>query len=156
MYCSNCGKSIAGNINYCNACGAPTEHSQFVPDTKAGRLFILSGTFIVVIGMIAFFPILRTLLGSPIDTVAKILLILSYLATVLLMFAATMTMGWKQINATAHRKTKNETLDDYRRPTSFRDINTSQLPTGDPGFGSVTDSTTRALDEVLIAPKSNP
>ena len=143
-------------MNYCNACGSPTEYSQLVPDTKAGRLFILSGTFIVVIGMMAFFPVLRTLLGSPIDTVAKILLILSYLATVLLMFAATMTMGWKQINATGRRKMKNEEREDYRRPTSFRDVNTSQLPAGEPGFGSVTDSTTRTLDEVPVAPKSNP
>jgi hypothetical protein len=142
-------------MNYCNGCGAPTENSQLVPDTKAGRLFIISGTFIVLIGIIAFFPILLTLLGSPIDTAAKILLILSYLATVLLMFTATMTMGWKQINATGQRKTKNEERDDYRRPTSFRDINTSQLPTGDPGFGSVTDSTTRTLDEVLAVPKTN-
>jgi len=143
-----------GNMNYCNACGTPTEHSSFVPDTKAGRLFIISGTFIVLIGIMAFFPILRTLLGSPIDTSAKILLILSYLATMLLMFAATMTMGWKQINATGHRAVK-EDRDDYRRPTSFREVNTSQLPAGDPGFASVTDSTTRTLDEVLAVPKSH-
>jgi hypothetical protein len=138
-------------MNYCNACGSPTEYSPVVPDTKAGRLFIISGTFIVVIGIMAFFPILRTLLGSPIDTAAKILLILSYLATMLLMFTATMVMGWKQINATGHRKTKNESRDDYRPPTSFREVNTSQLPAGEPGLGSVTDSTTRTLDEVPVS-----
>jgi len=76
------------------------------------------------------------------------------LATMLLMFAATMTMGWKQINATGHRAVK-EDRDDYRRPTSFREVNTSQLPAGDPGFASVTDSTTRTLDEVLAVPKSH-
>jgi hypothetical protein len=43
---------------------------------------------------------------------------------------------------------KKDEKDEYRAPESFRDLNTSQLPTGDPGPGGVTDSTTRTLDEV--------
>ena len=151
MYCSNCGKSIAGNLNYCNSCGAPTENNLVVRQRMSpSGLFTISGTFIMVVGLLALFPVVRSILDNPIDTSAKVLLILAYLFTLLLMFAATMMMAWKQLSiANANKRAGNE-QDAYRSPATFRGVNTSQLPEGDPGFGSVTDSTTRTLDEVTI------
>lgn len=137
-------------MNYCNGCGTPTENTAVVPDNRAGRLFIVSGTFIVLIGLMAFYPVLRTLITSPLETGAKVMIILSYLAAVISMFGVTMAMAWKQLNATGSRRSKKEEGADYRAPASFRDVNTSQLPVGDPGLGSVTDSTTRTLDEVTV------
>ena len=153
MFCSNCGKTVPDNLNYCSGCGAPTDNIPTAPDARSGRLFIVCGTFIVLIGLIAFYPIMRTLIESPIETAAKVLIILSYLSTVLLMFGVTMAMAWKQVNApNPHRRTRGE-KDEYRAPASFRNVNTSQLPSGDPGLGSVIDSTTRTLNEVLIERK---
>lgn len=113
-------------------------------------LFTISGTFIVVIGLLAFFPVVRSILDNPIDTPAKVLLILSYLFVLLIMFAATMAMAWKQLSIANAAKGSDTGGEEYRPPASFRKLNTSQLPEGDPGFGSVTDSTTRTLDEVTI------
>jgi hypothetical protein len=113
-------------------------------------LFTISGTFIVVIGLLAFFPIVRSILDNPLDPAAKILLILSYLFVLLLMFTATMVMAWKQLSIVNAAKSRDTGGEEYRPPASFQKLNTSQLPEGAPGFGSVTDSTTRTLDDVFV------
>ena len=149
MFCSNCGKSIPGNLNYCSGCGIPTDKAP--SDVGTPRLFVRSGTIIVIVGLVAFFALLRTLLRSQLETGAIVVITLAYLATIVLMFSVTMGMAWKQISVPGRRKKKKDDLaEEYRAPTSFRDVNTSQLQAGDPGFGSVTDSTTRTLDELTI------
>jgi hypothetical protein len=150
MYCANCGKAIPGNLNYCSGCGAPTEFVAASGDVGSGRIFAICGTVIVLIGLMAFFPVMGTVLKNPIDTAAKVVIILSYLLTVLLMFGVTMTMAWKQMNSAIARPRKRKNDADYRSPASFRGINTSQLEPADPGIGSVVDSTTRTLDEQAV------
>jgi hypothetical protein len=147
MFCSTCGKSIPGNLNYCSGCGAPTEIVPRQGDVASGRIFAICGTAIVLIGLMAFFAVMRTVLMNPIETPAKVIIILSYLLTVLLMFGVTMTMAWKQMSSGTPRQRKRKDEAEYRSPASFRDVNTSQLEPGDPGISSVVDSTTRTLDE---------
>src|SRR5437868_10313608 len=98
MFSANCGKSMAGNMNYCNGCGEPTEHAANAPDRRAGRLFILGGTFIVTIGLVAFFAVVRTLVTSSLGPGTIGLLLTAYLAALVLMFSIMMTLGWKQLN----------------------------------------------------------
>jgi hypothetical protein len=151
MYCSTCGNLMSGNMNYCNGCGAPAEHAADIPDRKAGRLFIFGGTVIVIFGLMAFFAVVRTLVTSGLDPALIGMLITAYLASIVLMFSVMMTLGWKQLNQTNPKSRTKDVQDDYQRPRSFKDVNTSQLPEGEPGFGSVTDSTTRTLEKTPLA-----
>lgn len=150
MFCSTCGKDIPGNLNYCSSCGAATELIAKTGDVASGRIFAICGSVIVLIGLMAFFPVMGTLLKSEIETPAKVVLILSYLLTILLMFGVTMTMAWKLMTSATPSTRKRKDDAGYRAPASFRGVNTSQLEPGDPGINSVTDSTTRTLDEQPI------
>jgi len=150
MFCSTCGKAIPGNLNYCSGCGTPTDFVAKTGDVGSGRIFAICGTVIVLIGLMAFFPVMGTLLRSELDTPAKVVLTLSYLLTVLVMFGITMTMAWKLMTSGTPRPRKRKDESDYRAPASFRGVNTSQLEPGDPGISSVVDSTTRTLDEQPI------
>ena len=148
MFCSTCGKAIQGNLNYCSGCGAPTEIVARTGSVGSGRVFAICGTVIVMFGLMAFFAVLRTVLLNPLETGAKVVIILGFLLTILLMFGVTMTMAWKQMNSgTTPRPRKRKDEAEYRSPVSFRGVNTARLEAGEPGISSVIDSTTRTLDE---------
>ena len=154
MHCSNCGKDIPDAQNYCNVCGAPTNNTIAAGDTKLPRVFAMGATFFAIIGIAAMFPLLRMLLDSRLDSPSIGMFVFMYLVTVLLIFSVMIAMTWK-FSSTGSRKERHQKQDDqYRAPVSFRGINTAQLHPGDPGFGSVTDSTTRTLNEVLVERKS--
>src|SRR4051794_38073040 len=113
MFCSNCGKSIPRNLNYCSGCGIPTDKAP--SDVGTPRLFVRSGTIIVIVGLVAFFALLRTLLRSQLETGAIVVITLAYLATIVLMFSVTMGMAWKQISVPGRRKKKKDDLaEEYR------------------------------------------
>lgn len=152
MYCSNCGKKVPGNLNYCSACGAPTENNPAPPDGRTSRFFVMSGTIIVVFGFIILFSLIRILVDNRFDPPAVAFITTAFLLSILLMFAVTMVMAWKNTGAPPrHKKKKTGEDEEYRPPASFRGVNTAQLPEGDPAFGSVIDSTTRTLDKERVA-----
>jgi len=154
MYCSNCGKDIPEALNYCNVCGAPTQNIVAAGDVKLPRVFAIGATFFAIIGIAALFPFLRMLLDSRLDPPSVGMFVFMYLVTILLIFGVMIGMTWK-FSSSGSRKDRPQKQDDqYRPPVSFRGTNTAQLHPGDPGFGSVTDSTTRTLDEVLVERKS--
>jgi hypothetical protein len=90
------------------------------------------------------------LLERPLDPSSVTTIVVAYLATMLLMFATMVGLGWKQLSAQNRRKNSEHEPEEYRSPASFKGVNTSQLPAGEPGIGSVTDVTTRTLDEAAI------
>jgi hypothetical protein len=154
MYCSNCGKDIPDALNYCNVCGAPTQNTIAAGGTKLPRVFAMGATFFAIIGIAALFPFLRMLLDSRLDSPSIGMFVLMYLVTVLLIFGTLIGMTWK-FSTSGGRKDRPQKQDDqYRPPASFRGPNNAQLYPGDPLFGSVTDSTTRTLDEVFVERKS--
>lgn len=154
MYCSNCGKDIPDALNYCNVCGAPTNNTVATGDVKLPRVFAIGATFFAVIGIAAIFPLLNMLLSSRLDTAAVGMFVLMYLVAVLLISGMMIGMTWKFSSAGSRKDRPKKQDDQYRPPASFRGMNTAQLHPGDPGFGSVTDSTTRTLDKVLVERKS--
>src|SRR2546423_8228522 len=97
MFCSNCGKSIPGNLNYCSGCGAATDNNMIVADNKIPGLFVSAGTAIVVFGLIVLYPLTRSLLTSRLEPSDIAVLIIVYLVLLLLMFTVMMTMAWKQL-----------------------------------------------------------
>jgi hypothetical protein len=141
---------MSENMNYCNSCGAPTGHAAYGPDRKAGRLFIIGGTAIGMTGLIAFFVVLGPILSTRLDPGTAFMMTLAYLASVVAMVTIAMTLGWKQLNQPGPKRQVSRDHEDYEQPQTFRSVTTSQLPEGAPPVASVTDSTTRTLDEVFV------
>lgn len=150
MFCSNCGKTIQGKMNFCNACGTPTESVPAATQHRAAGVFVVASVFIALFGLAGLFPLLKILLDSRLNQDAVGVLVFTYLATWLAMFSVILGLGWKLLGAGRPKKSKVREDEEYHPPALFKGVSTSRLPAGDPGFGSVTDSTTRTLDEVLI------
>ena len=155
MFCSTCGKSVPDNLHYCSSCGSPTDNVPQPGDARAGRLLIVGGLVIAVAGILSFFLVLGPILGAPIDTSAKFAIAASYLIAITVLSSVPMLLGWRHVTSQGgQRKTHKSVSDEgYRAPAFLKPVTTSQLPDGDPGFGSVTEPTTRTLDEVLIERK---
>src|SRR5215467_13445758 len=146
MYCSNCGTQIADHLNYCNTCGARNEKNALVVANASSRGFAVSAGVLGSIGLIGVVPLIQTL--RILDPVSMIIILLAYLATVLTMFMVLVGHVWKR---SGDIRIKAKDADDYAPPRSFRGINTNQLEEPrEPPIGSVTDNTTRTLDEVAV------
>ena len=102
--------------------------------------------FIGLIGLIGFFPLLNELLHSPLDPGAVVFILVSYLIMVFAMFTVLL---WQSRKGTTEIKSKpNRTSEGFGGHQAFRGVNTAQLaePTQQPA--SVTEHTTRTLDQV--------
>ena len=138
---------MSQNLNYCQHCGSRNKQNPLIVSNSSTNLLICAGGAIGVIGLIVFFTILRELLRSQITPSAMIVILIAYLATVFLMFGVLIGHGWKRSGDIRIAGSQHADDDDYRSPRSFRGVNTAQLePMGAPP-ASVTDHTTRTLED---------
>ena len=147
MHCSNCGTLLTQNLNYCQHCGSRNLQSPIVASTPQSNLFVAAGGAIGVIGLIVFFPVLRELLHSSLPPPAVVMILIGYLITVFLMFAVLIGHVWKRSGD--FRIKGSERADDqlYAAPAAFRGVNTAQLEPAMDRPGSVTEHTTRTLED---------
>lgn len=148
MYCSSCGKSISGNLNYCNSCGARNEKSPLVVTNSSSKIMGFTAPVVGLVGLLGFVEILKTLLNSRLESPAIIIILVAYLATVFLMFAVLLGHVWKRSGDIRIRS--NDREDEYRTPDGFRGVNTAQLEEPRQPAMSVTENTTRTLDKVPL------
>ncbi len=148
MYCSNCGQSLNGNLNYCNSCGTRVERSALVVNNSSSRPFAVAAAVIGGGGIFAFIPLLQTLIRSPLDQAAILMVLAGYLLTVFLMFAVLIGHIWKHSGDIRVKGGRND--EEYAPPRSFRGVNTAQLNEPNQQPASVTDHTTRTLDHVPL------
>lgn len=153
MYCSICGNALSPHLNYCNHCGARNS-KQLVEGTGSVSGWVaVSSAMLGAFGLFFAYNLLRLLLSSRLETPAIVMIMICYLFVTLAMFAVFirhMTRGSRD------KKPHDLELPTHQTyappPTSFRSVDTAQLePAGDPG--SITEHTTRTLDEVLIERK---
>jgi len=148
MFCQHCGSSMAAEINYCKNCGARNErHSLIVRNSSSGIMGV-GAVFIGIVGIIAFYPIMRELLINHVDPTALVLLMATYVVAVLGMFAVLVGHTWK--NSGDIRIKSAEHGDSYLPPAPFSRTNTARLTEARERPASVTEHTTRALDEVPV------
>jgi hypothetical protein len=153
MYCSVCGHALLPHLNYCNHCGARNVKEQPETSNSASGWVAVSSAMLGAFGLFFAYNLLRLLLNSRLETPAIVMIMLGYLFVTLAMFGVFirhMTRGSRE------RKPHDLGLPSAQTyappPTSFRSVNTAQLePAGEPG--SITEHTTRTLDEVLIERK---
>jgi len=147
MYCSHCGSQTADNLNFCKNCGARNEHRPLVTTGPSLRRLLVAAVALGAVGITGFFPILRELLRSGVDPTAMVVLLIAYLATVLLMFAILVGHIWKN---TGEPQIKGSGQETPYRDQYFRGVNTAQLPEPMDRPASVTEHTTRTLDEIPV------
>ena len=148
MYCSSCGKSIQENLNYCNNCGARNDKNPIVVGNSSSRMLGIAAAFIGMVGLVGFVEVLKTLLRSPLDTWAIIAILVAYLTTVFLMFAVLIGHVWKHSGDIRIKSKDRESKDSV--PNKFRSVTTAQLPEPAGFPASVTEHTTRTLDNVPL------
>ena len=86
MYCSHCGSLTADDVSFCKNCGYRTMPEHVVDDSGLRKLALISGGAIGVVGLMAFYPLLRELLRSPVSPDTMVIVLVAYLLTVGLMF----------------------------------------------------------------------
>jgi hypothetical protein len=151
MYCSTCGQPIDGHLNYCKSCGARVEKQPVVVNAanpQLGKALAVT----VMIGFSAFVAVLKIVLDNGrLDMPATVMILIAYLTALTLIAGMMVGYMWKTAGDTHARMKPREPISGYAPPRSFRGSNTNQLggPVAAP-MGSVTDSTTRTLDEVYV------
>jgi len=149
MYCSTCGKSLNDNLNYCNGCGTRIEKNPLVISNSSSPQLARSLTVIAIVGLIGFVGVLKMLIDKPnLDTAAVVLILLAYLATLFLICALIVGHMWKNSGNIRIKGAKQ--ADDSNSQGSFRGINTAQLEEYREPVMSVTEHTTRTLDQVPV------
>lgn len=103
----------------------------------------IGSIFIGCIGLMAFYPIMRELLRSPLDTAAVILILVAYLLTVFSMFTV---LIWQGRHPGGLRSGANQPSENFGGQEAFRAINTAQLMSPIQPVASVTEHTTRTLE----------
>ena len=152
MYCWSCGKDVKENLNYCSNCGARVEKG--VQDTYSSRANNPSSsvTYLGIFGLIGFIILVSSLLRRNLDPGAVFAFSVLYLVALF----GICFMILRQNSSSSEKRANKTPIDthDYSAPKSFRSGITNQLdePSSEP-IPSVTENTTRTLDEVLIERK---
>ncbi|MBV9242518.1 MAG: hypothetical protein JO314_10975 [Acidobacteria bacterium] len=146
MYCSHCGSQTAEDLNYCKNCGRRNERNPLIIGNSSFRPLSVGAVAIGCVGLVGFFPIMRELLRNQVEPAAMVILMVAYLAAVVIMFSILVGHIWKN-SGDIRVKQKNSyhpnDVNGYLRPPT-----TAQLPDVRERPASVTEHTTRTLDEV--------
>lgn len=145
MFCVGCGTQIQSGLNFCSRCGR-----RVVDDTKSGRSSLSVAGNIAGVGFVAYIFVLLVLSRSGVSPdVFKVITIFYFGALFGLCF-----MFLRQ-NSGASRPAV-AAADERAEPAYLRPVTTAQLEEArDFGVGSVTDATTRTLDEVPISERKS-
>jgi hypothetical protein len=150
MYCSACGSQIQSDLNYCNRCGAKVSGGDpALQKSVAGLLTSVMGA-IGCIGLVAFIFVVYLVVRSGGDVKVLIPISFFYLATI---FGICFLLLRQVAELTGRSHSKSVNPPETDSPAYLKPATTAQLEESrEPGI-SVTENTTRTLDEVLIERK---
>jgi hypothetical protein len=149
MFCATCGNSVNNKLKYCNNCGAKLANNALPVNNSASPLMAVAVGFFGVAGLFGFIMMLKILLESRLDQPSILIILIAYLVALFLICAVVAGTAFRR---SAHRKEQSENApEDYAPPKNLHRGVTNQLEEPrEPFIGSVTDNTTRTLDEVKI------
>ena len=148
MYCSTCGTLLDTKLNYCNRCGAridklaTTEHSTGLEYLSMATGFVGLGGLGLTVGLIAI------LLNYNVIPQVVVMLTFAFLSAV---FGISFLMIQQVSRMT--KSASGERTSEKTNSAQLGAINTAQLEEHREPARSVTENTTRTLDEVLIERK---
>jgi hypothetical protein len=136
------------SLNFCKNCGARNERNAPAGGNNSARPMAFVAMVIGMTGLFGFYGILRELLRSPLDPMVVVILMVVYTVTLLAMFSIPIGIWRRSVDS---RTRQPEQTDAYHPPASFRAVNTAQLEEPREMPASVTEHTTRTLDQVPIS-----
>jgi hypothetical protein len=147
MYCSSCGKELAGGLVFCNGCGqrvAGSDQPQIVV-SEASQNFLLAGLLglpIAGIGiLIGLLSVMKKELGLPNDLIFAITMLCFFLLVISEL--AFLFVLWQRMKKPREIKVTTQ----YTPQAQIKDVDLKSLPEGySQPIPSVTDHTTRQLD----------
>lgn len=149
MFCSGCGTQIQSGLNYCNRCG------RRVAETDSEGVSIAKGMasslgYIGGFGFLGFVFVALVLVKNGVTP--------NYLVPITFFYFASLFgicfLILKQTELIRKPEPRRDELDGREQQAYLRPATTAQLEEArDLGVGSVTDHTTRTLDEVLVEKK---
>lgn len=149
MYCSGCGTEVESGLNYCKRCGSRVagEERSAVAENLSSAIGYIGG-----FGLLGFIFAIYLMMRSPIIASGTIMIVsFFYLAT---LFGICFLI-LRQTAPFTLKKMKSQTGGDGEsgNPAYLRPVTTAQLsePTQPPI--SVTEHTTRTLDDVQVTKK---
>ena len=148
MYCSNCGKPVNEKLKYCNGCGERLAKEEDKHDTSGKMLDkVLTALFLVVMfGLGILIPLVAVLLNFNVGPDVVTLIAVVYLAAVFGICFSLVRQVPKLIDAKLKGFSSN--TPDFVPPHQLNPRTTAQLEESRQPPASVTDHTTRTLEEV--------
>ena len=141
MYCSGCASEIQSGLNYCSRCGRRVVEESKWGSHRTNPLTIVGNT--VGVGLVAFIFVLLVLVRNGITGDVLFGITLVYFAALVLIC---MMLFWQ-----ARLLAKDKTAEiRHSEPPYIKPATTAQLPEPAQTPASVTESTTRTLDEVTV------
>ena len=147
MYCEQCGKRIEEALNYCNSCGTQLRKKETLGSRSLAGGMVSAMAATTIFGLI----ILAVLIGNLYDRVGRIEPLVAFAVFYQLLLFGICYMIMKQVSKLVDAELRSR---DYPQRASAPPV---QLPPRSTNQvdefrepASVTDHTTRTLDEVQI------
>jgi uncharacterized membrane protein YvbJ len=148
MYCSTCGTEIQTALNYCKNCGARIDKSAGESGTATVLQYLSMGAGFVGLGGLGLtLALIAILLKNKV--VPELIVVLAALF-VILIFAICFMMIQQISKLISSSPVSNDKFSERNTPERVSPANTAQLNEAREPLMSVTDTTTKSLDEVLV------
>lgn len=147
MYCSNCGSQIKPELKYCSRCG--TRVSKGAEDAQKSIAENLSAAlgYIGGFGLVGYIFVALVLVKNNVPVNALIAISLFYLAAI---FGICYFILQQTANFTEKSAARNSDFHHNFQTDQLGAANTAQLEEPIQTLLSVTENTTKTLDEVLL------
>ena len=141
MYCSGCASEIQTGLNYCSRCGRRVAEESKWGSYRTNPLTIVGNT--VGVGFVAFIFVLLVLVRNGITGDVLFGITLVYFGALI---AICLMLFWQA------RLLAKDKVAELRQtePAYIKPATTAQLPESAQTPASVTENTTRTLDEVTV------
>lgn len=152
MYCSGCGTQLQSGLVYCSRCGRRVAEDLASASASWAANPMTLTAIIAGVGFFMFMLVIRTLTRSDLPPGLFVPISFFYFASLFGICFMVLRFGSKALKEPKAEKAFD--TDELAPPAYLSPVTTAQLEEARSfGIGSVTDRTTRTLDEVTIERK---
>lgn len=151
MFCPKCGTTVGKELKYCKNCGEQLfKAAEFDRDGTPGKMLdnVLTTLFLIVMfGLGIMVGLVAVLLGNDVKTEVVVTIVIAYLGAI---FGISLMLARQVPKLIDARLRSNSEANETAQPHQLRPLTTAQLEEFREPAMSVTDHTTRALDELPL------